>query len=160
MAQAQGLRVHQFARADLLLWCRSADTADPPAVERALEPMRIDVWTKADREEPRQARQAAVVTSATTGLGLDALRSAIARALRNQRAEDHGAAATGARCRGSFQCARTALLRAAEALAVGAGDELVVCDLRSAVDELGKVVGAVFTDDVLDRIFRRFCIGK
>ena len=45
-------------------------------------------------------------------------------------------------------------------LASGAGDELVAFDLRSAVDELGKVVGAVVTDDVLDRIFRRFCIGK
>ena len=33
-------------------------------------------------------------------------------------------------------------------------------DLRLAVDELGKVVGAVVTDDILDRIFRRFCIGK
>jgi tRNA modification GTPase len=26
--------------------------------------------------------------------------------------------------------------------------------------ELGKVVGAVYTDDLLDRIFSRFCIGK
>ncbi len=29
-----------------------------------------------------------------------------------------------------------------------------------ALDELGKVVGAVYTDDVLDRIFSRFCVGK
>jgi tRNA modification GTPase len=28
------------------------------------------------------------------------------------------------------------------------------------VDELGKVVGAVYTDDLLDRIFSTFCIGK
>ena len=42
----------------------------------------------------------------------------------------------------------------------GDGEELVAFDLRLAVDELGKVVGAVVTDDILDRIFRRFCIGK
>ena len=33
-------------------------------------------------------------------------------------------------------------------------------DLRQSIDELGKVVGAVVTDDILDRIFQRFCIGK
>ena len=49
---------------------------------------------------------------------------------------------------------------AASALTLGAGDELVSVDLRQAVDELGKVVGVVVTDDILDRIFRRFCIGK
>ena len=59
-----------------------------------------------------------------------------------------------------MQLAGSALQSAAEALLTGAGDELVVFDLRSAVDELGKVVGAVVTDDILDRIFRRFCIGK
>ena len=47
-----------------------------------------------------------------------------------------------------------------ESLLAGGGDELVAFDLRLAVDELGKVVGAVVTDDILDRIFRRFCIGK
>jgi tRNA modification GTPase len=40
------------------------------------------------------------------------------------------------------------------------GEELVAADVRNALDELGKVVGAVYTDDVLDRIFSRFCIGK
>ena len=37
---------------------------------------------------------------------------------------------------------------------------MIAVDLRQAVDELGKVTGAVVTDDILDRIFRRFCIGK
>jgi len=32
--------------------------------------------------------------------------------------------------------------------------------LRGVLDRLGKVVGAVYTDDLLDRIFSRFCIGK
>ena len=33
-------------------------------------------------------------------------------------------------------------------------------ELRAALDELGALVGAVYTDDLLDRIFSRFCIGK
>jgi tRNA modification GTPase len=38
--------------------------------------------------------------------------------------------------------------------------ELVTLELRGAVDQLGEMVGAVYTDDLLDRIFSRFCIGK
>ena len=53
-----------------------------------------------------------------------------------------------------------ALHRPRESLLAGGGDELIAFDLRLAVEELGKVVGAVVTDDILDRIFRRFCIGK
>ncbi|HEX7447478.1 MAG TPA: hypothetical protein VF306_08030 [Pirellulales bacterium] len=40
------------------------------------------------------------------------------------------------------------------------GEELVAAELRLALDALGQVVGTVYTDDVLDRIFSRFCIGK
>ena len=56
--------------------------------------------------------------------------------------------------------AQAALESAADTLIQGGGDELVAFDLRLALEELGKVVGAVVTDDILDRIFHRFCIGK
>jgi tRNA modification GTPase len=40
------------------------------------------------------------------------------------------------------------------------GDEFAAAEIRLALEEIGKVTGAVYTDDVLDRIFSRFCIGK
>ena len=43
---------------------------------------------------------------------------------------------------------------------ISGGEELVAAEVRVALDELGKVAGDVYTDDVLDRIFSRFCIGK
>ena len=52
------------------------------------------------------------------------------------------------------------LQQAAQTVNKSGGDELVALEIRSALDEIGKVVGAVFTDDVLERIFSRFCIGK
>jgi len=36
----------------------------------------------------------------------------------------------------------------------------VAVEIRAALAELGKIVGAVTTDDLLDRIFKTFCIGK
>ena len=40
------------------------------------------------------------------------------------------------------------------------GEEIVAAEVRVALDDLGKVAGAVYTEDVLDRIFSRFCVGK
>jgi tRNA modification GTPase len=52
-------------------------------------------------------------------------------------------------------------LRRAHALALeGDPPELLALELREALNEVGEMVGAVWTDDLLDRIFSRFCIGK
>jgi tRNA modification GTPase len=37
---------------------------------------------------------------------------------------------------------------------------LLALELRLAIEEVGAMVGAVYTDDLLDRVFSRFCIGK
>jgi len=42
----------------------------------------------------------------------------------------------------------------------GEPPEILAFELRTALDQLGEMVGAVYTDDLLDRIFSRFCIGK
>ena len=42
----------------------------------------------------------------------------------------------------------------------GTGEELIAAEIRTTLGALGEVVGAVYTDDILDRIFSRFCIGK
>jgi tRNA modification GTPase len=160
---AQSLRNAQAARADLLLECRSAETISAPAPITAFETDRIQVWTKADLALPAadlQTRAAAIVTSALTGAGVAALRVAIAQTLRRRETHEYSGSGTGARCRGSLDRASAALRSAARTIAETGGDELVAFDLRLAVDELGHVVGAVVTDDILDRIFRRFCIGK
>ncbi len=101
-----------------------------------------------------------LATSAVTALGIDPLRQAIAAALRARAQDGDAVAATGARCRDSLRHAEASLRDAADTLRRGGGEELVAIDLRQALDDLGRVVGAVFTDDLLDRIFSRFCIGK
>jgi tRNA modification GTPase len=161
-AQAQDQRAVQVARADLILACRSADTPAPapPPHGPEVEAAALDVWTKADLTPLPEPIPGTLSTSAATGAGLAALRTAIARSLRTQPAEGDLLASTGARCRESLLRAGQALEAASATLLHSGGDELVAIDLRQALDELGKVVGAVVTDDILDRIFRRFCIGK
>jgi tRNA modification GTPase len=61
---------------------------------------------------------------------------------------------------------RTLLHQTADALqssmeaATSAGEELVAEELRVAADSLGRLLGRVDVEDILDKIFREFCIGK
>jgi len=162
--RAQALRLQEAARAHVLLDCRSIDSSvDTAEVANAPGRATLSVWTQSDRGLPDPSIAGTtpmIVTSAATGAGLETLRSAIAAIIRGQEVDGNLPAGTAARCRGSLLGAEAALRAASETLIDGGGDELVAVDLRMAVDELGRVVGAVVTDDILDRIFSRFCIGK
>jgi tRNA modification GTPase len=157
-AAAQEHRIRQADRADLRLECWPAAWGSYP--DRGSDDQRrIRVRTRCDEARCVDVADA-VSTSAATRAGLGELRSAIARALRAGDSEGNLPAGTSARCRVSILSAGAALVSATDALRAGGGDELVAFDVRLAAEELGKVVGAVVTDDILDRIFRRFCIGK
>ena len=104
----------------------------------------------------------AIHCSSTTGAGLDELASAIAAkvALLIRDGEAAGlTAATATRCAGSLRRA-AASLDVAKDLVLSGGDELLAAEVRHALDALGEIVGAISTDDVLDRVFSQFCIGK
>jgi tRNA modification GTPase len=100
------------------------------------------------------------LVSATTGEGLDRLQAAIRHRLQSSGADSEVLGSTAARCRESLSGALAALQQARRAADAGLGDELIALELREAIDHLGKIAGRVYTDDVLDRIFSRFCIGK
>jgi tRNA modification GTPase len=103
-----------------------------------------------------------VAASSRTGQGLDQLCAVLCDLLSAESTAARGqvVAATADRCRESIRLAEAALVRATDVLADSGGEELVAVEVRDALHELGKVVGAVYTDDLLDRIFGTFCIGK
>jgi tRNA modification GTPase len=152
--QAQALGRDQAGAADLVLLCVEAGS-EPGADERAGPGQTVVVATKCDLA---RASFGEVETSATTGLGLDALRALIAgraRALARP-----ALAPSVSRCRHHVAACLERLRRAHQMVLFGEPPELVALELRGALDELGEMVGAVYTDDLLDRIFSRFCIGK
>jgi len=156
---AQSSRADQAERADLVLVCQSVDTVLGTVATTSNAVPLLPVWTKCDLGRPAATvMQAAVLTSAETGEGLDDLRAAIARALRAGDADGDLPASTGARCRDSLLRAGEALGSASRTLLASGGEELVAFELRLAIDELGKVVGAVVTDEILDRI-QAFAFG-
>lgn len=150
-ASAQALGKAQTRQADLVLWCMPCGAASHEALPRDC----LVVATKADLAA---APRAVLATSATTGVGLDAVRR---RLCDHVRAAGHAALAPSlSRCRHHVE-ACLQHLRQAHAIVIDESmPELLALELRLALEELGAMVGAVYTDDLLDRIFSRFCIGK
>lgn len=169
--QAQESSVEQRERARLLLLCLDR-TRPLNAWERIwLEPKSdgpplVVVLTKCDDarraiELPEAFAQAAIETSSSTGEGIPLLRCRIRELLLDAGENASGIVlSTAVRCRDSLRGAAESLERALRLARDAAGDELLAAELRIALDRLGEVVGAVYSDDVLDRIFSRFCIGK
>ena len=156
---AQRSTAQQQRLADLELCCVDATTIRvfPAPADRG-----IVVVTKVDRVWDGAARTDAsvVACSSVTGCGIDELAARIGFVLREADADGVVvAAATSARCLGSLREAARAI-EAAIGLTEATGDELVAAEIRAALDALGEVVGAICTDDVLDRVFSQFCIGK
>ena len=100
--------------------------------------------------------------SALTGEGLDTLVQSLRGCLVAARgAGRQWLGMTAARCRESLEAVAEALNRAEESAGVpSVGDELIAVDIREALDHLGRILGVIYTDDILDRVFSKFCIGK
>jgi tRNA modification GTPase len=118
------------------------------------------VLTKCDAPRTTDCRAPAIETSSRTGRGLDLLRAELRRRAIDLRAGDGDVvASTVVRCRDSLDRAAESLRVASDVAAAGQ-EELAAAEIRGALDALGMVVGEVYTDDVLDRIFSQFCVGK
>ena len=161
---AQSAAAEQHAAADVQVLC--IDSTRPPddwergQLHVGIDRRRIVVFTKCDVPGGLDLDCPAQRTSSVTGKGIDRLRDELRRKVLASRAgESDVVAETAVRCRDSLRLAGLSIERATR-VASSEQDELAAAEIRIALDELGKVVGAVYTDDVLDRIFSRFCIGK
>jgi len=139
------------------------DLSDGAAESPATSLSTLLVWTKCDSSErpaPYKVPRA-VCTSSLTGLGLTELLERLASlAIEQSGASAESVSSTVVRCRESLRQAAAALKAARELALSKGGEELVALEVRSALEGLGSVAGAIYTDDVLDRVFSRFCIGK
>ena len=99
--------------------------------------------------------------SSKTGEGLESLRKTVAQRLAgNLLAPGSEEIAVNARHAEGLQRATEALATASSSLATRAAPELVASDLRLALQALESILGVGTSEDVLDRLFAQFCIGK
>ncbi len=169
MQQAEAHRLEQTAEADLVLFCLAGDSANEESdwnrgllaeIERKGKSVLV-VQTKADLSEVPLEPRPHVTVSAITGQGLDDLKAAIAAFLSGTTGRSRQLiGTTAARCRESLSAAADSLQQALTAADHNAGDELIAAEVHQSLDQLGRILGTVYTDDILDRIFSKFCIGK
>jgi tRNA modification GTPase len=102
-----------------------------------------------------------VFTSSQTESGIDAIAREIEAALRVAAASSASVVgSTVQRASSSLREAGGSVEAAVAAAENQMGDEIVAAEIREALNSLGLVVGVVYTDDILDLVFGRFCIGK
>ena len=153
-SHAQRFAKAEHETADLVLRVFDAREAPP----EALGPRELLVRAQADRL-PTPVAGPGVPVSAVTGIGLAELERAVARALW-LRPQTGVARELGERHVAALEHARDRLDEAL-ALARARGPlDLVAEALRAALDRLDEIEGHSSPEDVLDRIFARFCIGK
>lgn len=97
--------------------------------------------------------------SARTGQGIEQLIERLGKIIEESTAELE-LALVNERQRDSLLRVEAALLSAQRALAEGLPGECIALDLRTAAQELSTLLGEQWTNDLLDRIFSQFCIGK
>ena len=133
---------------------------DEQILERAERQGRyLVVLNKADL--PAGAEREGLRVSARTGEGVEALREAILAAVGHGTAEDLELPfVTSLRQAELFRATAEALKKAREATALAIPHEMLLLDLYEALRGLDAITGATTADDILNRIFSTFCIGK
>jgi tRNA modification GTPase len=148
------------AAADLLLWVEDAvgaggATARNESKESWLVRNKVDLLDSLPKQ-PKESKKTFEI-SALTGFGLDGLVAELTRFASDFFAMGESVLVTRERHRAALTQTADALRRA---VALEGPDELIAEELRTGAQALGRLTGRIDVEDVLDVIFRDFCIGK
>ena len=143
-------------------------TLQASAVRGSVRPV-VVVINKADRERRLEIEKVHsmwpgapfVVTSTLSGEGLPELEETVANlVLAGKTVHSESALVTSARHQEALRRAAEHLQASLVPLDRGLPLDFVSIDLRAAYDALGEITGETASDDLLDKIFSEFCIGK
>lgn len=167
--EQEGVRrsLEAIAAADIVLivldGSQPLSAEDRRVLDEVGESQTIAVINKSDlvrKLEPLNTRTQ-VSVSCRAHTGLDALKRTIADlVMQGMGGVRTHAWAVNQRQRTALEQARESMQRAIESIRVSLSPEFIAVDLRGTLDSLGLIIGATYTDDILERIFNDFCIGK
>ena len=101
-----------------------------------------------------------LILSAKTLNGFESLKEALHKKATHGERVGESLVITRERHRNHLQQSAEALKKAGESLKEGLSEELVAVDVTLAMEHLGIILGKTFEEDLLDKIFGQFCIGK
>lgn len=147
-----------LAGADLVLWVEAADARAEQA--EAVDSEAIRIWNKADLAPCPAGFAADCSISLANGQGLDRLLARLTDSVAKRFAGGEPALISRERHRAAVAGTAAGLDRAGELIAAGQPLEIVAEQLRLAARALAALTGRIDVEQLLDSIFRDFCIGK
>jgi tRNA modification GTPase len=158
-------RARQSAEsADLVLWITDMSAAGPEPEGMNLINPASECWSIANKvdlaSDLRSEKWFTYIISASSGDGVERLVEGLAKYAGEFFAGTESALVTRARHRRALEDTLAALDRALAEAKHADREELVAEELRGAATALGRLTGRVDVEDILDVIFRDFCIGK
>ena len=172
LAEEEGIRrmYHTVEMAELILLILDGSEAlteeDREIMGRTTGRKRVIVINKIDRgdritKDLTAQNDPVVRISALKGEGIEALKKTIRQSIVGQEMKWEGGATAGnLRHKTALEGARKELDSFFESVQQRLPLEIQALHLRGAADLLGEITGAVTTEDILNRIFSEFCIGK
>lgn len=156
--EAEGIRraLARAAEADLKILLLDGTLEQDKNILNLIDDNTLLVVNKMDAVDFRGTPENAIAISAKTQKGIDSLLHRILESLAAKIGQNHSPALTRARHREALTLALDYLDRSLEAPL----PELAAEDLRLALRAIGSITGRVDIEDLLDMIFRDFCIGK
>lgn len=173
LIEKEGIRRarHEIENADLVILVLDAsqgiDRDDIFLFQQIKEREHIICINKIDLKEDldltkieKYGVQNVVKTSATEGIGIEELKNKIYNLFLDEKIDFSIPIITNLRHQEAIKMASEALDLAISNFTQGFYLEIVTQDLKTALSEISKLLGKEVTEDLLDRIFSRFCIGK
>ena len=117
-------------------------------------------WTSVSSLDGRVKPAACVSLSAVTGEGMEELEQAVAALFPPGTPEEAGGLLTDRRQEEAVSRALAAVRRAREALENGLTPDAVLTDAEEALNAIGELTGRTAKEEIVSRIFSRFCVGK
>ncbi|MEM9399767.1 MAG: tRNA uridine-5-carboxymethylaminomethyl(34) synthesis GTPase MnmE [Verrucomicrobiota bacterium] len=146
--------------ADLIVYVEDGTATTHSNADINSEILSIKVRTKADLKNFK-AHEECITVSIHNDASVDHLKQEITNVLRLCEGRSDGdLVAINSRHEALLQEAEGALVRALSAYKTDMPPELISSDLRIALDSWGEIVGKLTNEDMLDRLFSSFCIGK
>ena len=150
-----------ISKAHIVLHVATAENPDFSNYPTEVTPQAyIRVINKIDKTEPAESNNDVLQISAKTDMGIDKLRERMRSVVDTSSINAGSVVVSNMRHYEALTLAHEALDDAQHALSMSLSGDLISEDIRRIIHHLGEITGDITSDNILQSIFSKFCIGK
>ncbi len=148
-------------KAHLILWIEDCTVSRETSIPSLKDTKLISVFNKSDLIEKNEIVVGeSILVSAKTGNGINRIKQEIIKNIDIQKFDITGGLITNSRQLSAAEKSLKAINQAIETTEVKRGLEFIAFDLHEASEYLEEIIGKISSEDIINSIFDRFCVGK